>query len=243
MAKKPMRHAERLEVHYDQKRWQTLRALRSEATKIMEALEKVSLSTVTHGSIARGDVTTRSDVDVFVANPSSSFAIETALESASVNVSRRLIVQATPYYAVKGYIEIDEQRTVSFPLAKMRQVERDFYRFGGEATLATLMENRRVTGVDKRLMLIEPTVDGHVESSIVGREEEAAKLLRVSIETVMDRVHALLRRDNVGRTGVFIEKELTPEETFEMALKNLAETKPEVRRRLKLYERTGHSSL
>jgi len=54
---------------------------------------------------------------------------------------------------------------------------------------------------------------------------------------VFDRVHALLRRDDVGRTGVFIEKELAPEETFEMALKRLAETKPEVRRRLRLYEK------
>jgi predicted nucleotidyltransferase len=83
-------------------------------------------------------------------------------------------------------------------------------------------------------MLIEPTLKGHVESSIVNREDEASKLLEVSLETVLDRVHALLRRDEVGRTGVFIEEELLPDETFELALKKLAETKPEVRRRLRL---------
>jgi len=54
---------------------------------------------------------------------------------------------------------------------------------------------------------------------------------------VLDRVHALLRRDDVGRTGVFIERELMSDETFEMALKKLAESKPEVRRRLKFYEK------
>jgi predicted nucleotidyltransferase len=51
---------------------------------------------------------------------------------------------------------------------------------------------------------------------------------------VLDRVHALLRRNEVGRTGVFIEKELSPDETFEMALKKLADQNPAVRRRLKL---------
>jgi hypothetical protein len=200
----------------------------------MEVLKKTNLVSVTHGSIARGDVTSKSDVDIFIADPSSSFMIETALERAGVSPSRRIIVQATPYYAVKGYIEIDKQHTISFPLARMRNVEREFYRFGGEITLEGLKGERRVAGIDKRLMLIEPTLKGHVESSIVNREDEASKLLEVSLETVLDRVHALLRRDEVGRTGVFIEEELLPDETFELALKKLAETKPEVRRRLRL---------
>ena len=83
-------------------------------------------------------------------------------------------------------------------------------------------------------MLIEPTVKGHIESSIIGREEQTAKLLGLSAETVLDRVHALLRRDEIGRTGLFVERELTPDETFEMVLKKLCETKPEVRRRMKI---------
>ncbi|MCW4055691.1 MAG: DNA polymerase subunit beta [Candidatus Bathyarchaeota archaeon] len=237
MAKKPVRHAERLEVEYDKQRWQQLKALRVQAAGIMEVLGGANIVTITHGSIARGDVTARSDIDVFLPNPPSSFMIETTLENAGFVISRRLVVQATPFYAVKSYIEIDRQRTVSFPLVKMRKVERDFYRFGGEITRAMLKDDKRVAGVDKRLMLIEPTDKGHVESSIVGREEEVAKLLDASTETVFDRVHALLRRDEVGRTGVFIERELTHEETFEMALKKLAETKPEVRRRVRLYEK------
>jgi len=49
----------------------------------------------------------------------------------------------------------------------------------------------------------------------------------------LDRTHALLRRDEVGRTGVFIEKELSSGETFEMALKRLADQNPAVRRRMK----------
>jgi predicted nucleotidyltransferase len=134
---------------------------------------------------------------------------------------------------MKAYIEVDERTSVSFPLMRMRRVEREFYKFGGEVNLNQLRAGTRVAGVDKRLMLIEPTEKGHAESSIIGREEYAAKILGVSAETVLDRVHALLKRDEVGRTGVFIKKQLASDETFEMALKKLADENPAVRRRMK----------
>jgi hypothetical protein len=199
----------------------------------MEALEIFHLESVVHGSIARGDVNKKSDIDVFIPSQPSSFLVETALEKACISINRRLIVQATPTYAMKAYIEIDENTSASFPLMKMRKVEREFYRFGGEVTLENLREGLRVCGVDKRLMIIEPTKKGHMETTIIGREEQVAKLLGISVETVLDRVHALLRRDEVGRTGVFIEKELSSSETFEMALKRLADQNPAVRRRLR----------
>ena len=232
MSKKPLRHAELLEVAYDARRWEMLKDHRQKASTIMEALEKSRLETITHGSIARGDVTEKSDIDVSIADPSSSFTVEAALEKAIIPVARRLVVQATPAYAMKAYLEIGENITVSFPLMKMRKVEIEFYRFGGEATLEDLKKNLRLRGVDKRLMLIEPTEEGHRESSIVGREDQTAKVLGISIETVLDRVHALLRRDDIGRTGVFIKEELQASETFEMALARIASKNPAVRRRM-----------
>jgi len=234
MTKKPSRLPEVLEVVYSAEHWALLKRLRAKALQLMEALAKFNIEAITHGSIARGDVTEKSDVDAFIPNPPSSFLIETALEQASIPVNRRLIVQATPNYAMKGYIEIDEKTSVSFPLMTMRKIEREFYKFGGEITLENLKANMRVAGVDKRLMLIEPTEEGHRESGIVGREEHVAKILKISVETVLDRVHALLRRDEIGRTGVFIERELTEGETFELALKKLAKENPAVRRRLKI---------
>jgi hypothetical protein len=90
-----------------------------------------------------------------------------------------------------------------------------------------------VVGVDKRLMFIEPTENGHLESGVVGCEEVVAKRLGVSAETVLDRVHALLKRDEVGRTGVFLKRELGADETFELAMKKLADENPAVRRRMK----------
>ncbi|MEM2947521.1 MAG: nucleotidyltransferase domain-containing protein [Candidatus Bathyarchaeia archaeon] len=233
MAKKPSRLPEVLEVVYSTERWTLLEKLRAKALQLMEALAKFNMEAIIHGSIARGDVTEKSDVDVFVLHPPSSFLIETALEQAEIPINRRLVVQATPTYAMKGYIEIDERTSVSFPLMNMRRIEREFYKFSGEATLEVLKAGVRVAGVDKRLMLIEPTEKGHRESGIIGREEHVAKTLKISVETVLDRVHALLRRDEVGRTGVFLEKELVEGETFELALKKLAEENPAIRRRLK----------
>jgi len=233
MAKKPERRLEHREVFYDAERWNLLEEFRQKSERIMEALEVFHLESIVHGSIARGDVNKKSDIDIFIAHQTSSFLVETALEKAGIPVNRRLVVQATPTYAMKAYIEIDENASVSFPLMKMRKVEREFYKFGGEVSLENLREGLRVCGVDKRLMLIEPTKKGHRENTVIGREEQAAKLLEISVETVLDRVHALLRRDEVGRTGVFVEKELSSGETFEMALKRLADQNPAVRRRLK----------
>ena len=237
MAKKPVKRAERLEVVYDEGHWNVLGQLREKAVRLMGMLDGCHVRCVVHGSLARGDVSETSDIDVFLPSPPSSFVIETALERSGFRVSQRTIVQATPAYALKGYLWLDERTSLSFPLVKLRPVEKDFYRFSGEATLSTLRENERVVGVDKRLMLIEPTVKGHVESAVVGREEEAANLLGVSLNTVLDRVHALIRRDEVGRTGVFIQKELQPNQTFEQTMKKLADQNPAVRRRTKTHKK------
>jgi len=233
VAKKPLTRAETLEIIYDDERWRLLSHLRAQASQIMEALQRAHIPSAVHGSIARGDVSPKSDIDVFVPQVVSSFAIETALGKISLSLNARVLVQATPTYSIRGYIEIDEQRHVSFPLSRLRRTEREFYRFGGEATLEMLGRKTRAPGVDKRLMLIEPTANGHVESSVTGREETVATLLGVSADTVLNRVRTMLRRDKVGRTGRFIEQELSPDETFESALKKLADENPAVRRRLR----------
>jgi len=233
MAKKVARKGEVREVVYDETRWRLLDELRSVAIDLMEKLNRFNIPSIVYGSVARGDVSETSDVDIFVYNPPSSFILETALESAGIKPIRRLIVQATPQYAIKGVLEIDERLSVSFPLVKMRSVERGLYKFGGEADLQTLREGKRVCGVDKRLMLIQPTVRGHLESSVVGNEEYAAKVLKVPVEVVRNRVRILLRRVDIGRTGIFIQRELAPDETFELALKRLADENPAVRRRLR----------
>lgn len=232
-------NAEYKEISYGNQQWTLLRAFRQKAIKIMTALERANLRTLVYGSIARGDVNRESDIDVFIPTTSSSFIVENALERTKIPLNTRFLVQATPNYAMKAYIEIDEKTNVSFPLMHMRSVERDFYKFGGEINLAQLKSKSRVAGVNKKLMLIQPTLNGHIESSIIGLEESVANKLSISVQTVRDRVQTLLRRNKVGRTGVFIKKELNNNETFEMALKKFADSNPAVRRRMKFYHSSG----
>ena len=235
MSVKPYRSGTYPEIVYDASHWQMLQGLREKAVFLMSALERFHLLAVVHGSVARGDIKVGSDVDVFiVGGVQNSFLVETALEQAGIKVDSRYIVQATPSYAMKAHLVIDDTvSSVSFPLMDMRRVEREFYVFGGEITLAQLKAGLRVTGVNKRLMFVEPNLEGHVESSLSDREVFVAKALGISVETVMDRVRALTKRDLVGRTGVFVKKELAPQETFELALKRLSDFNPAVRRRIK----------
>ncbi|MCL2288231.1 MAG: nucleotidyltransferase domain-containing protein [Candidatus Bathyarchaeota archaeon] len=220
-------------IAYDSGQWDLLKNLRKKAVHIMSTLADFNLPSVVHGSLARGDIKIGSDIDIFIPEVQNSFIVETALEKAGISINNRFIVQATPTYAMKAHIEIDELSTVSFPLMNMRKVEREFYSFGGEINLVQLEANLRVAGIDKRLMLIEPNMSGHMECSIIGRETFAAKILGISVETVLNRVHTLTKRNTVGRTGVFLKKELTSEETFELTLKRLSDLNPAVRRRVK----------
>ncbi len=185
MAVKPTRSSDYREITYSAVRWQVLERLRRRAVEIMKVLESSHLNSIVHGSIARGDVTEGSDIDIFIPEVQNSFQIETAIEKARMTINTRLLVQATPNCAMKAHIEIDEVTTVTFPLMEMRRVEREFYQFGGEANLNQLEKGIRVAGVDKRLMLIEPTEKGHLESSIIGKEESTAKILGIATETVL----------------------------------------------------------
>lgn len=219
-------------VVYDDARWRLLASLRKEAMKIMEALTRAGLPCIVHGSIARGDVKPESDIDVFVPIPVPSYRVEFALEATGYKVQQKLIVQATPSSTPKAYLvlDVEEKRVVSFPLAKLAKREYEFYYFGGALDLRGLVEGRRVPGVDKRLMLIEPIREGHRESPVVGREAEVARIVGVSVDTVLERVRVLTRRDEVGRTGVFVKVVLGPEENVEDTARRISRENPHFRR-------------
>jgi hypothetical protein len=99
--------------------------------------------------------------------------------------------------------------------------------------LEGLREGKRVAGVDKRLMLIQPTPHGHVEMSVIGREEEVAGVLGVSPDIVRERVQVLTKRAESGHTGLFIRRVLLPGETFEEVFKREVLENPSARIRLR----------
>jgi len=222
-------------IVYDKRHWDLLRRLRSEALNIMKALAESGIASLVHGSVARGDVHESSDVDVFIPFVVPSYRIELALERRGFRISHKLVVQATPGSTPKAYLALDsdERRMVSFPLAKLSKTEYEFYYFGGALDLRGVLENKRVPGVDKRLVLIEPIPEGHREYSIIGREHEVAKKLGISLDTVLERIRVLTRRDELGRTGVFVKVELEPWDSIEEMVQRIARENPLFRRVLR----------
>lgn len=224
--------SDRTEVSYGEERWALLRSLRGEASTLMRPLASAHIDCLAYGSLARGDVKPTSDVDIFLPSLPSPELVEAALERVGIHASEREIIQATPGYAAKGYVYTSERRGYSFSLVPLLPAERDFYSFAGSVSLKQVEENSRVHGVDKRLMFIEPTPKGHVESPVAGREGEVARLLGVDVRIVMERVRTLERRRAVGRTGVYLKHILEPDEGFGEALHRLSLSRPAVRKRL-----------
>jgi predicted nucleotidyltransferase len=226
VAKKPEVLHELRRVHYDQNHWDHLRDLRKNAIKTMQSIESMLVTPYVYGSVARGDISKLSDIDIIILHQVSSYRLELALGHSV----KRELVQATPSMVLKGHIHLPENTVVSFPLFKMRPREEEFYRWGGLVDTDGLENDLRVPGVDKRLILIEPTDFGHKEHGVIGHEIETAKKLGVSTGIAQERVRVLSRRDNVGRTGVYLTRELDEDESFEEVAKQLQDSDPALRR-------------
>jgi uncharacterized protein len=232
---KPSRTSERVRVAYPTAQWTRLASLRERAAHIINALAGWSQIALTHGSVARGDVDDKSDVDVLIPSIANTQLVEAALENASFTIFSREIAQATPSHSPKAHLYLDPEQTtsVTVPLTPFRSLELEFYSFGGTVTLQQLQQNTRNPGCTKRLLLIEPIPEGHFESPIVGRESEVAKLLGVSTAIVMERVRVLTRRDTVGRTGMYLKIPVREGESFDEVLRDRSDSDPALRRTLR----------
>ncbi len=222
-----------VQIEYTEDRWRLLRTLRAETETMMAPLHEAHIDAVVYGSIARGDVRDNSDIDIWITSPPSPTFVQTVLERRGTRIRHREIIQATPSYAAKAYLYTDSDRGYSFPLVELRASEAEFYGFAGSLGYSRLRTGARVPGVDKRLMLIEPTETGHIESTIQGREGFVAGLLSVDIKIVQERVRTLERRGKVGRTGVYIKHVLADDEDFGTVFEDLAMSKPALRRRIR----------
>lgn len=223
-----------IQIEYTKEHWELLRKKRQEAVQIMAALAKHNIKTIIYGSITRGDVSETSDIDLFIPYQLSSFKLETTLMQENLSIYAKKIVQATPKHLVKGHIYLSELICITFPLTSIREREFDFIRFGGSLSLEELQREKRTPGVDKRLVLITPTKKGHQESPVIGYESIVAKKVGVNVDLVRERVRILTTRDKRGRTGVYLDIDLSVNENIDEIFQQLKDSDPIVRRRAQL---------
>ena len=237
---KPVKLLDKVSVSYSPYQRALFDNLRKNALAILEALGTWKASAIVHGSLARGDVDEKSDIDVLLPVEVSTQLVEAGLEAAGFEALAREIAQATPVHSPKAHLYLDpeQKKAVTIPLAPLRKLELEFYKFGGTVTWQDLRDQVRRPGCTKKLTLIEPTEEGHVESSILGREPEVARLLEVSVDIVRERIRVLTRRDSIGRTGVFLKLPVPEGVSFEEALRAEAKVNPSLRRTLR--ERRWH---
>uniref|UniRef100_A0A7C4D207 DNA polymerase subunit beta n=1 Tax=Thermofilum pendens TaxID=2269 RepID=A0A7C4D207_THEPE len=228
----PVRAREWVPVHYSEERWRTLEQLRCEAEKILSALAEKNIKAFAIGSLARGDVTPKSDVDIHVSGYVPSFIVAASLAEHGLRVDHYEVVQATPETAVKIIAVIDERTSITIPASRLSKTEEEFGRFAGAVDLDGLRRGLRVPGVNKRLLLIVPTEYGHAERSVLGFERETANLLGISLETVQERVRVRTRRAVRARSGFFLHKVLPPDSSPEKTLLDLASKLPALRLKL-----------
>lgn len=217
----------RKKIVYDSPQWELLDSIRKKAVTVMEKIS--DFQPILYGSVARGDVHKNSDIDFFIEHMPETYLLEMALED--IGIKDRCIIQATPWHLVKGSITLFGGETITFPITESKRKEIEFYYFGGAIELDGLIKGKRMPGVDKRLILIRPLEDGHMEEEITGREAEVSKILNVSIDIVRERIQVLSRRDKIGRTGVYLNRTLMKDESFEQVLKEICDKDSNVRRR------------
>ncbi|MFX0047413.1 MAG: nucleotidyltransferase domain-containing protein [Candidatus Hermodarchaeota archaeon] len=219
-------------VIYSENHLELLHEKRERSKILLDMFVKEGLDPFLYGSIARGDVHDNSDIDIGFLNKIAPYQIEIILEKNGFKNYFREIIMATPADALKLYIYLNELESITIPLSKFDKRSKEFYDFGGKINLNQLVRNTRVAGIDKRLVLIQPTTNGHEEYSLIGNEHLAAKQLNLSIDTINERKKILLKREKLGKTGVFLKRPIGMNESTEVVLKKLADKKSIVRNKL-----------
>jgi predicted nucleotidyltransferase len=81
-------------------------------------------------------------------------------------------------------------------------------------------------------MFIEPTPGGHIETPLSDLSPGwVARKIGVGQAIVEERMRVLERRADVGRTGIYLKRQLAPDESFEQVLAELMYEDPALRRR------------
>lgn len=231
MKEKVIRVMDPREIIYSKEQKEVFLKKRSRAYDIMDLLGP---SSILYGSLARGDVHTESDIDIVFLIPVETYIIELPLLENGYRIVERELIQANPNSIPKAHIHLEDNTILTIPLYRPSRNEEEFYRFGGAVDIEDIRKEKRVRGVTKKLLFIEPTDKGHIEYSIKGREVDVSRKLNLNIDTVRERIRVLSRRDAIGRTGVYLKEQLKPDESFESVWKYLTDRDPVLRRQSRI---------
>jgi len=219
-------------VKYSPEHWKQLDKLRKHALKVTTVFAHHGIDSLTYGSVARGDVSPKSDIDIILLTQIPSYRVELILDETNLSLNSKKIIQATPNDIIKAHFELEGDVCITSLLTDFTSSPFEFYRFGGALNHKQVENSKRVPGVDKRLILIEPNDEGHNESSLIERQYEASKILGISQSMIDQRIRVLTRRDKIGRTGIFLNKDIGLNENIEEELRSIARHNPLIRRRL-----------
>ena len=219
-------------VKYSPEHWKQLDKLRKHALKVTTVFAHHGIDSLTYGSVARGDVSPKSDIDIILLTQIPSYRVELILDETNLSLNSKKIIQATPNDIIKAHFELEGDVCITSLLTDFTSSPFEFYRFGGALNHKQVENSKRIPGVDKRLILIEPNDEGHNESSLIERQYEASKILGISQSMIDQRIRVLTRRDKIGRTGIFLNKDIGLNENIEEELRSIARHNPLIRRRL-----------
>jgi predicted nucleotidyltransferase len=229
---KIIKHQDPEYIKYDDAHWRNLKRLRAQAIPILQALQEHHLTGNVFGSVARGDVSETSDLDIFISEFVPSYKVDLALKMSNFQIIGKDISMATPSSIIKGTYYLGDEISISIRLTEFTSSPFQFYVFSGYVSLNEIMQEKRVPGVSKALLMIEPTKEGHKTYSLLGNEYEARKILNIEEKMLEERIRVLTKRDKYGRTGLFFKEDIHPEDSFEDKLQEFAAKNSLIRRRL-----------
>ena len=104
-------------VEYSTRHWDLLKEKREEAMDALRLLPNIN--TVVHGSIARGDISPESDIDIIILQHVTEINLLKLFQK--FVPFERYIIQATPLSAIKAQISISSKSEmhVAFPLTPL----------------------------------------------------------------------------------------------------------------------------
>ena len=91
---KPAKSLDEIDVVYSETHWNLLAKFRDRAVRIMKGLGTFETLSFVHGSLARGDVDEKSDIDILIPTNVNTQMVESNLELSGFEPTSREIVQA-----------------------------------------------------------------------------------------------------------------------------------------------------